>query len=369
MNWQGEKLRELLRQKGFTQASLAEKLKVSRQAVIDWLNGTIPKGSHLLALCQLFEIAPDLLFSESVSEIVLPVHRKRGNSHLTNDRQALALELSKKYELFYKHRPRVKLHRAIRFPSDYQEKDILELPSQLRQMAGARDYSPLKIEQTFRLLECLGVDAIFYKFPDDLKSYAFYTEIFGYPVVFINTSNNLLDVSFPILHEAIHALCGTASRNSSEFSDTEESLCDKIASQVLFTSEYVREVQESIEGLSNAQKINELKKFGAMNHHPIYGIVKRLKESGVEIKFPVGGADTNLQKKFPSLGEKLFSHGDAKRFIENLSVFSPLFYKELRNRMDSISDRLLAEWLGLESTLDAGEVRKFIQDIPATSIF
>ncbi len=363
MNWQGKKLRDILREKDITLSAFAEKLQVSRQAVNDWVNGTVPKGSHLLALSQFLGVSPELLFSPSPREIVVPVHRKRRTAKLTEAMQEQAVEMVQRYEGFFRNRSRVKLQRVIRFPLDFEEKDLVDVPSKLRRMADARNYYPLQYQHVFRLFENLEIEVVFRRFPADIKSYAFFTEICGHPVVFVNTSNNLLDLAFPMLHEAIHALCRGEKGEEAEFSEAEEGLCDQLASQVLFTPEYIREVGESLKGLPLAQQIVRLKKFCTTHMHSMFGIVKCLKQHGFEVNGNVGGADSNIHKDCPTLEEFLFGQGNAARFVENLASFSPIFVKEVKKRLSTISDSLLGEWLGLSSCLDAKEVREHLEAI------
>jgi transcriptional regulator with XRE-family HTH domain len=359
MEWQGSKLREVLQAKNVSVSAFAEKLNVSRQAVNDWLNGTVPKGSHLLALCQTLGIMPDSLFNALTPDIVVPVHRTRKTAKLTEARQELAFDLAKKYEGFYRNRSRIKLQRVIQFPEDHNDKDLCDLPKKLRSEAGVKNYYPLLIQDVFRLLEKLEVEVIFRRFPSELKSYAFFTEIYGYPVVFVNTANNVLDLSFPLLHEAIHALC-SHQQKAQEFSEAEESLCDLLAGQVLFTPEYIQEVSESIQGHLAGKKITVLKRFALNYHHSIYGLARELKRLGITLPPSVNGADANLHKNLESLEEILSSNGDASRFVKNVFAATPIFMKELKKRLPAISDSLLADWLDLSSSLDAGEVRHHI---------
>ena len=59
------RLRELRKEKGFTQKELADKLNISFQAVSKWENGTSdPSTSNLLALAKLYEISVEELLKE-----------------------------------------------------------------------------------------------------------------------------------------------------------------------------------------------------------------------------------------------------------------------------------------------------------------
>ena len=56
----------------------------------------------------------------------------------------------------------------------------------------------------FHLLDQLGITTIFRFFPERVKDYAFYTRIHDHRVVFVNNSTNVLDLIFPVLHEAVN---------------------------------------------------------------------------------------------------------------------------------------------------------------------
>ena len=64
-----EKLFGLRKQAGMTQADLAEKLNVSRQAVSRWEMGTAkPEVDTLIAICDLFDVSLDYLLRNKTEE-------------------------------------------------------------------------------------------------------------------------------------------------------------------------------------------------------------------------------------------------------------------------------------------------------------
>lgn len=64
-----EKLHQLRKKNGFTQAELAEKLNVSRQSVSNWELGTItPSVGRLKALSQLYNVPWESLLSNEILE-------------------------------------------------------------------------------------------------------------------------------------------------------------------------------------------------------------------------------------------------------------------------------------------------------------
>jgi len=123
----------------------------------------------------------------------------------------------------------------------------------------------------------------------------------------------------------------------------------------------VKFVFETINGLPTSHKINKLKIFGRKYSHSLYGIFKRLKTIEPGLNLNIGGADTNLKKEFRTIGEILFKNDDPKSFVELLSALTPRFINILKEQNENISCRKLGQLLGLESALDAKEIKKYWQ--------
>ena len=78
------------------------------------------------------------------------------------------------------------------------------------------------------------------------------------------------------------------------------------------------------------------------------------------LKLNVGGADTNLKREFPTIGEILLQDDDPKSFLDFLSELTPRFINTLKEQNENISYRKLGQLLGLESALDAKEIKKLL---------
>jgi hypothetical protein len=70
----------------------------------------------------------------------------------------------------------------------------------------------------------------------------------------------------------------------------------------------------------------------------------------------VAGANANLRKEFPCVGDILFENQDPKCYVDNLKTLTPLFFDIVSQQMDNVTTRKLGEWLGLESSLDVKAV-------------
>ena len=116
-------------------------------------------------------------------------------------------------------------------------------------------------------------------------------------------------------------------------------------------------VDDFINGLSEGTQVNKLKTFGKKYGHALFGIVKQIKTIHPDFNLKIGGADSNLKKGFPTIGDILFAGDDPRYYITKLSELSPLFTNIILNQIDSITDRKLGELLGVESVLDAKAVK------------
>ena len=354
MKWDGIKIKELAKKNGISYQILADKVGVSRQTVNDWIKGQIPKGNHLLMLCSLFEVNPDVLFIENIDQYLkVPVHRTQRRIHITSEMQETAKTLANEYSWIFRNYNKSSVLPVIR-THGFDFEAAIEIADQLRSIPAISDNKPIDYQHTFELSEKLGITIIFRYFPDSLKGYAFYTQIHNHRVIFVNCFTNVLDLIFPLLHEFVHAI---RDEEEKEYNRTEEEFCDLVACKVQFPDEYVEMVYKAIEGLKASLQINKLKEFARFNKHSIHGICKAIKYLDPQFTLSYGGADTNLKTEFPAIGEILFQHDDTRTFIQILKSLNNNFVKILTMQLDSISNRKLAELMGLEGSLDAKEIR------------
>lgn len=358
MEWQGSKLKERLNVAGLTQAALAAKAGVTRQTVVDWINGQVPKGSHLLVICDALDIGPDDLFTEGPSPVqVAPLHRRRLNAAVTAAMPAEAQALAADHAALLEPGAKPVLEWVVR---QTDEASALRLAARMRELAGLADGAePLDYEHAFRLMEKLGVCVVFRRFPESIKDYAFYTVVNGHRVVFVNADTNLLDLIFPMLHEGVHAM-----RNLSPgtgWDQAEEVFCDRVAGLVQFPDAYVDDVCQAIKRRQAGTKVNVLKDYARRHHHVIYGVVRRMEERcRISLGLNVHGADANLRKEYSTLRQALLSDGPC-RYVEALASLTPLWYRAILRHLGTMTNGRLCEVLDLESVLDAKLVREALE--------
>ena len=359
MPWDGEKIKAIAKARNVTLTNLAEQIGVSRQAVNDWINGKVPKGNHLIALCRILSINPENFFTDDSAETIsMPVHRTRKKAKVNENMQQDAMMMVKEYEILFKNISDSVVVPVIR-TRGRDEESAFKIAEKLRTISGVNNDEPMSYDNAFHLLDQLGITTIFRIFPERVKDYAFYTRIHDHRVVFVNNSTNVLDLIFPVLHEAVHAIRDEAYTNN-YYDIEEEEFCDNVANYVQFPDEYVKFVFETIKGLPTGHKINKLKVFGHKYSHSLFGIFKRLKTIDPTLNINIGGADTNLKKEFRTIGDILFEDDDPKSYVKLLTALTPRFVNILKEQNENISYRKLGQLLGLESALDAKEIKKIL---------
>jgi hypothetical protein len=234
--------------------------------------------------------------------------------------------------------------------------DAKKIAEKLRLLSGIPEEKPFDYKHTFKLAEALGIHVIFRDFPASIKSYAFYIRVYGHRVVFVNNSTNIIDLIFPLLHESVHAIRDEISPEG-EYDEEEEAFCDLVAGFIQFPPSYVELVHNTIKGLAERQQVNTLKNFAATYSHSLYGIVKAIRVIKPDFELQVGGADANLRKRFPTIGKILSDGDDVRKFLHIMHALSSNFLNVVAAQIESISNRKLAEILGIGSELDAREIK------------
>jgi len=356
MEWLGCKIKELIKERNISIIKLAEMAGVSRQTVNDWINGQVPKGNHLIFLCKTFNINPDYLFSQDYNvSISVPVHRMRRTAKVTPSIQKDAMEMAEEYDLLFRNAPEPGILPVMR-GQDRSEETAKSIARDLRAKAGVSEGLPPDYKNCFTLMQNLGIKIIFRFFPARIKAYAFYTKIHGHRVVFVNNATNVLDLIFPLLHEAVHAIRDELNINDG-FDEDEETFCDMVANHIQFPDAYVQMVWSVIKNLQAGIQINNLKTFGRKYSHALYGIVKRIQLIHQDFDLNIGGADTNLRKEFPTIGNILLENKEPRDFVNVMEKLSPIFAQIILRQIDGLTTRKLGEILGIENLMDAKIVK------------
>jgi len=363
MSWNGSIIKERAGEMSKTLIDLSHAIGVSRQTVDSWIKGQIPRGQHLIKLCKELGISPDSFFiSEREALVSVPQHRTIRKRPVTPEMQAATKGMAEQYLNLFRAASDSSIVRVIR-ASRRDEENAKKIAAQLRSLSRISNDHPMDFEHAFVMLNELGIYTVFRPFPEEIrkKIYAFYSKICGQRVVFVNTDTNIIDLTFQLLHEAIHAI---RDEDPEKFDEKEEEdFCDLVANCIQFPDGYVEAVAQAVKGCPEGIAVNKLKDFAKKYKHSLFGISKRLEESGVPFNVPVAGAVANLKKTTYTVSEILFNDGDARRYIEQLRKLSPGFTELVANQAPDASLRKLGEWLGLDSSIDAKSVVGELQRI------
>jgi len=358
MEWNGNKLRQRVEDSGFTQESFSKKVGVTRTTYTAWITGEVPKGIHLIKIWDVLGLEPDALFNPGQPSVrAIPSHRKRGVAKVTGETNQAATALAESFAGLFEDTdiPVLQLVATQRTPEA-----AVKLAIELRKLMGIGDgHTPPTALHVFELLKKLGIYVIFTRFPENIKDYAFYTHIKGNRVVFANTATNELDLIFPLIHEAVHAVRNVCPEDGAAWDQAEDVFCDRVAGLVQFPDGYVADVQAALRFCPSGRYMDAMKEYAERHQHVIYGVVLRLVENDVLSKpknmSPYHIADAALRKKHGTLRDLLLAKGHISTFLNNLQTFSPLWFALLQRQARGMTIGRLAECLDL-SYADAKSV-------------
>lgn len=358
MSFNGSIIKNKAKEVGYTLVRLSQELGVSRQTINGWTSGAVPRGSHLVKLCSILNMKPGDFFAEPTENLLtVPLHRTIRKKPVSTAMREASKELAKQYLNLFRQAPTVAVLPVVRVKQRNAENAAI-IADKLRELSGIADDKPMDYESAFRLLSKLGIYTVFRAFPEDLKknSYAFYSRIAGHRVVFVNIDTSPLDLIFYLLHETVHAI--RDEEPGAIDVEEEEKLCDLVAELTQFPDYYVNMVARYItESSDPGIIINRMKEVSRENKHSLFGIYYRLKNKGMMPDgVKVGGAATNLKTAVPVLRKILFSHEAPRYYVDALYDLSPNFMSLIEKQVPDCSVRKFAEWLGLDTTMDAETV-------------
>ena len=362
MSFNGSIIKTKAKEAGLTLVRLSQELGVSRQTVNGWTAGAVPRGSHLVKLCSVLHLKPEDFFSTSIVNLLsVPLHRTIRNKEVSSVMRTASQILAEQYLNLFRLAPTVAVLPVVRVQQKNQENAAI-IANKLRDLSGIANDKPMDYESAFRLLSKLGIYTIFRAFPEDLKkdSYAFYSQIAGHRVVFVNIDTSPLDLIYYLLHETVHAIRDEEPGAIDVVE--EEKFCDLVAELTQFPDFYINNIARYItESQAPGTIVNRMKEVSRDNKHSLFGIYYRLKHLGMMPEgVKVGGAATNLKAAISTLRQILFSHEDSRHYVETLYKLSPNFMDLIKQQIPECTVRKFGEWLGLDTSMDAQAVMEEI---------
>jgi hypothetical protein len=126
-------------------------------------------------------------------------------------------------------------------------------------------------------------------------------------------------------------------------------------------------VWEHLKNREPAIQINTLKTWSEKHGRALFGLAKRINSIYPEFNPKLGGANTNLKKRFPAIGDIIFQEKDPREFVNRLKNLSPLFVATLMRQIDSMTNRKVAEILAIDNIIDGDAIKRELQKLTEIS--
>lgn len=358
MNWQGQNIKTIAKEKSLTLTRVAELVGVSRQAINDWMNGQIPSGSHLVRLCKVLESPADALFvpeADSHTTILDQALKAAKNNEIFR-RQIESI--TSIYEIFFRQASGPGLVQNLR-ACNTTNKEVLKAAKALRCLSGLTGDEPMGFDHIFTLMEKLGINLIFTEFKKTIDRHSFGANINNHRVVFVDLDVRVLDLVSVILWEAIHAIRGdnTVHCPSNDYNKNEELFCDSVAANTQLTDAYILFLGDLIDGYDLKTRVSMLEKFALRNNHTIFDVQKRITQHTANIIKTSDYNDENIREKTKTAREYFFKHNNARDYVKKIRYVSPVFAMHLSEQIDTIGARKLCELLVIDNELDGIEIK------------
>jgi len=350
MQWRGDKLQSHITQKGLTQERFADLIGVTRQTLSAWIKGQVPKGVHLIHIWEKLEVEAKEFFDPPSSPLKsFVMHRTYGASKKSDALTKAANELAGSYSGLFDDTDAPVLQV---FAPQRTDEAAEKLAFELRKLMGLENSSdPPKLQHVFKLFSELKICVILHAFPEEIKDYAFYIQLHGMRVVFVNTEKARMDMTFALLHEIVHAIrsCGHTEDVTDE---QEDKFCDKVAGLVQIPDAYLRNIKIALQKKEKREFMKTLKEFAKLHEHAVLGLAKRMGYKD-NLK-PYILADATLRKESPKL-VTLLESDEPSVYLKKLEDLSPLWFAVIKRHYASVSMSRLAQYLDI-SHLDARRV-------------
>lgn len=228
MKWMHERLEEAIKHKGLTKEQFADEIKVSRPTLHSWLNGSVPKGIHLMKIADYFGVRISQFFDE-VTEVrtTLPLYHKIGSSASTDEMKATTKILTDLYKDLFAHDSENPLQEVV---ISRDPKTASFVADAFRKMMGVEAGKAPSLKDVLSLMRLLRVTVIPRSFPENINADAFYVLMGCAKVIFINRNQTCDALASALIHEVVHSLRASLNEElTSDELDREEEYCDRIA--------------------------------------------------------------------------------------------------------------------------------------------
>lgn len=328
-----------LRDIGFSQSMLADKLSVSREAVSKWLNGeSFPRPKLLLQLAGVLSLSFDqLVLTDKLSEPVV-AFRKTARTKIKDTDNQRAKDMGEMLKKIapYLSRKNLSLPSVLKDPIndyDYIQAAAREIREKIRPSNGVISYDNLI--SFFSDLHSTLVPVLWGQTGRHENALHIYLPDSETTWVYLNLDTNIVDFKFWMAHELGHI-------KSPQLRGSEgEDFAEGFAGALLYPSENAGELYNRLNANKNiGLVVNEIKKEAEQFLISPNTVYKQINAFATAKKVPLlninqnafYGACSNFSKEYPNISKNLFKdeHPEISQFIDTVtSVFKTDFYRAL----------------------------------------
>jgi transcriptional regulator with XRE-family HTH domain len=228
---------------GMNQASIAEKLSVSREAVSNWLkNETMPRPPALLALSKLLKLSFDEIVSTDKTSIGSFAYRTNRNTKVTSEKATTADEMMHALTMmssFFHFSSAFSVPTLTNPVLDYSY--IQQIVTSIRSAMSVSNETHISEKQIFNYYKQFAtvfIPVLWGRNGDD----GLHISLTGCPIhfIYLNLQKNNADFKFWILHELAHILTPSIA------SDIKEKFADEFAGAFLYPDSVAKKFYKTL---------------------------------------------------------------------------------------------------------------------------
>jgi transcriptional regulator with XRE-family HTH domain len=312
-------LRDALIKAGLNQSGLAEKLKVSREAVSKWLTGeAFPQPDKLLRMGMLLGLAFEQLVTLPPAAAVPVVsfrkksHRKTKDGHLDNARETG--ELLKRLVAYLPSRE-LTHPPTLKDPTD-DYTYVQAVAAQVRQEMGLEKKEVIDFKDLinkFNQLQAVIIPVLWGERQHHGNALNIFLPDSQTTWVFLNLDSSIVDFKFWMAHELGHSLAPEL------VNDEGEDFADRFAQALLFPESHAARLREELQPIRGVgARVERVRKEAA--RHVI---------SPYTIRLALAAYETARQLPATDLGELGKFMGAVMNFVKSCTTVSLALFKQL----------------------------------------
>jgi len=252
-------IQDSLAKAGLNQSGLAEKLKVSREAVSKWLAGeSFPQPDKLLRMGMLLGLAfEQLVMQPPASAVPVVMFRKKANRKTTDEHFDNARETGELLKRLVKYLPKQELTHppTLKDPTSHYDY-VQKVAAQVRAEMGLEHKAVLDFRYLigkFNQLHAVIVPALWGERQHHGNALNIYLPDSQTTWVFLNLDSSIVDFKFWMAHELGHSLAPELT------DDAGEDFADGFAQALLFPEAHAAKLRADLQGIrSIASRIRRI---------------------------------------------------------------------------------------------------------------